>query len=63
MGDILPIDLKSIVTDIKKIKMNKHKWDDENIEKLPELLALIFTLRSLLKPEKLQKWQQKSHIK
>lgn len=27
-GDILPIDLKSIVTDIKNIKMNRHKWDD-----------------------------------
>jgi hypothetical protein len=55
MGDILPIDLKSIVTDIKSIKMNKQKWDDENIENLPELLALIFTLWSLQKPEQLQK--------
>jgi hypothetical protein len=34
-GDILPIDLKSIVAEIKSIKMKPQKWDDENIENLP----------------------------
>jgi hypothetical protein len=42
--------------------MNKQKWDNENIENLPRLLALIFTLWSLQKPEQMQK-QQKSRMK
>jgi hypothetical protein len=36
-----------------KMNMNKHKWDNKNIEKVPELLSLIFALWSLLKPEQL----------
>ena len=54
-GDILPIDLTSIVTEIKSIKLSKQKWDDENIDNLPRLLSLIFALWSLQKPELLQK--------
>ena len=57
-GNILPIDINSLVSAIKSFKVSKRKWLDTDIQKLPELLSLIFSLWSLQKPDHLKKKQE-----
>ena len=57
-GNILPIDINSLVSAIKSFKVSKRKWLDTDIQKLPELLSLIFALWSLQKPDHLKKKQE-----
>lgn len=57
-GKILPVDLHAISNEIKQVPLTKQKWDDDNIKQLPKLLALIFALWSLQKPEHLVRQQQ-----
>ncbi len=52
---IIPIDLSSLKDKIKSFELDKGNWSDKNIEKLPELMAYIFALWSLQKPEHMQK--------
>jgi len=57
-GKILPIDTQSLISSIKSYQVSKRKWLDGDIKKLPELLAYIFALWSLQKPDHLKKKQE-----
>jgi hypothetical protein len=55
----LPITYKNVRYQILKFRVNEKKWLDDDIEKLPELLALIFSLWTLLKSEHFERERER----
>ena len=47
----LPITCENVKNQIAEFEVNHRKWDDDDIEKLPRLLALIFAMWTLMNAE------------
>jgi regulation of enolase protein 1 (concanavalin A-like superfamily) len=55
----LPITYENVRDQIMLFRVNDRKWLDADIEKLPELLALIFSLWTLLKSEHFERERER----
>jgi hypothetical protein len=55
----IPITYENVRYQILQFRVNERKWVDADIEKLPELLALIFSLWTLLKSEHFERERER----
>ena len=55
----LPITYENVRDQILLFRVNERKWLDADIDKLPELLALIFSLWTLLKSEHFERERER----
>ncbi len=55
----IPITYENVRYQILQFRVNERKWLDADIEKLPKLLALIFSLWTLLKSEHFERERER----
>ena len=55
----IPITYENVRSQILQFRVSERRWVDADIEKLPQLLALIFSLWTLLKSEHFERERER----